>query len=513
MTKSKPNILFLMTDQLTSLVLSQYVDTMVKTPNLDKLAEKGVVFENSYCNYPLCAPSRASMMTGKLTSNIGSYDNGAELPASIPTFAHHLRAEGYYTCLSGKMHFLGPDQLHGFEDRLTTEIYPADLSWTPNWDPAAKKYSHETGAGMSDIGTMLDSGLSNWNMQMEYDEEVFFQAKRKLYDFARGNETRPFCFVVSFTEPHDPFLITEEFWNLYDHSEIDMPAVKPIPYEEQDPQSQLLYRKNGMDKYEVSEEAVRNARHAYYGMISFIDKKIGELLDILKETGLDENTVIVFTSDHGEMLGERGIWYKKTLFEQAVRVPLIISAPDKFAPKKVDKNISLVDLLPTLVELVGGDVGEFRNDLDGNSLVGLMEGKDLDWNNVVYCEHSDNATIAPRFMVRKDNYKYIWCEAYPPQLFDLAADPHELKNLSGVQEYAEAEKLLRELVFEKWDVETLRGKIIQDQKRRRLITEAMSRGRWESWEIGSTVDPCRQYVRYGDAFPDIERKNYVKIKK
>lgn len=508
--KKQPNILFLMVDQLTAFALSSYGNKTVKTPNIDKLANRGVVFENNYCNYPLCAPSRASMMTGQLTSKIGCYDNGAEFSASVPTFVHHLRAEGYYTCISGKMHFIGPDQMHGFEDRLTTEIYPADLSWTPNWDPEAKKYAFETGAGMSDIGTMLDSGLSQWNMQMEYDEEVFSKAKGKLFDLAKGHEERPFCFVVSFTHPHDPFLATEEFWNLYNHEDIEMPNVPPIPYEEQDPQSQLLHRKNGMDRFDVPDEAIRNARHAYYGMISYIDQRIGTLIEIVEKTGMGEDTVILLTSDHGEMLGERGIWYKKTLFEQAMKVPLIFSAPEKFRPKRVSKNVSLVDLLPTFVELAGGNVDEFKACLDGHSLVGLMEGNDKDWDNVVYCEHSDNSTVAPRFMVRKDDYKYIWCEAYPPLLFDLKNDPAELSNLAGKTEAKEIEAELLQLVEAKWDVKGLRDKIIQSQKQRRLITESMTRGKWESWEKGSTEDPAHQFVRYGDEFPDVERKNYVR---
>lgn len=512
-TNQKPNVLFLMADQVTSFALSCYGNEIVKTPNLDRLVESGVVFENSYCNYPLCAPSRASMMSGKLTSKIESYDNGAEFPSSIPTFAHHLRAEGYYTCLSGKMHFLGPDQLHGFEDRLTSEIYPSDYSWTPNWDPNAKKYSFETGAGNSDIGTMLDSGVYNWSMQMEHDEEVFFEANRKLYDLARGNEDRPFCLVVSFTQPHDPFLITEEFWNLYSDEMIDMPNVGSIPYEDQDPQSQKVFLKNGMDKYTIPDEAILRARHAYYGMISYVDEKIGKLLDTLEKTGFDENTVIVFTSDHGEMLGERGMWYKKTFFEPAVRVPLIISEPNKLSAQRVKENVSLVDLLPTLVDLCGGDVDEFKGTLDGHSLVDLMNGKKEGWEDVIYCEHSDNATEAARFMVRKGDYKYVWSEVYPPQLYDLSSDLNELNNLAGKAEYKDIEAMLKELVFNKWPVESLTEKMIRSQKERRLITEALTQGKWTSWETGRTIDPAKQYVRFGDAFPDVERKNYVKAKK
>ena len=504
----KPNILFLMTDQLSASALPSYGNETVIAPNLTQLGDEGVVFENTYCTFPLCAPSRASMMTGKLTSKIGSYDNGAELPACIPTFAHHLRAEGYYTCISGKMHFMGPDQYHGFEDRLTTEIYPADLSWTPNWDPNAKKYSFETGAGMSGVETVMDSGKCLWSMQMEYDEEVYANARAKLFDFAKQGADQPFLFVVSFVQPHDPFLAAEKYWDMYDHDKIPMPTVPPIPYEEQDPQAQLLYKKNGMDRCNITPEITRNARHAYYAMITDIDEKIGELLKILKSTGLDENTIVVFTSDHGEMLGERGAWFKKTLFENAVRVPLMIKMPHQEKPMRIKENVSLVDLLPTLVEFAGGDVDEFKDSLDGSSLVGLMNGT-ADWSDVVYCEHSDNATIAPRFMVRKGQYKYVFSEAYPPQLYDLEKDPNELKNIAGEPEVAEIEAELKDLVYKKWDVDHLRQTMIASQKERRLVTEALSRGRWVSWEIGTSVDPGTHYVRFGDAFPQVERKNYV----
>ena len=131
---SKPNILLFMVDQLTSFVLNCYGGTVCQTPHINALANHGTVFDNAYCPYPLCAPSRFGMMAGRLPSRIGAYDNGAELPAATPTFAHYLRLHGYYTCISGKMHFVGPDQYHGYEERLTTEIYPADLSWTPTPD-------------------------------------------------------------------------------------------------------------------------------------------------------------------------------------------------------------------------------------------------------------------------------------------------------------------------------------------------------------------------------------------
>ena len=192
----KPNIVIFQADQLSAQALSMY-GGFCKTPYLDSLASNGVVFVNAYCNNPLCAPSRLSMMTGRLTSDIGAYDNAAELPSAIPTFAHYLRSAGYHTCLSGKMHFIGADQFHGFEERLTTEIYPSDFAWLPDWE--SKKQSF-----VPIRNTIERAGVCAWNMQLAYDEDVAFQAIRKIYEYAREPDN-PFCMVVSLTHPHPPF--------------------------------------------------------------------------------------------------------------------------------------------------------------------------------------------------------------------------------------------------------------------------------------------------------------------
>ena len=199
----KPNILLFMVDQLTSFVLNTYGGTVCKTPNIDALAAKGTVFENAYCPYPLCAPSRFGMMSGRLPSRIGAYDNGAEFTASTPTFAHYLRAHGYYTCISGKMHFVGPDQFHGFEERLTTEIYPADMSWTPDADFRHYNKDEERTYtfGVSTIDTVRDAGPVARSMQIDYDEDVIHHAVRELYARARGTDDRPFMMTVSLTHP------------------------------------------------------------------------------------------------------------------------------------------------------------------------------------------------------------------------------------------------------------------------------------------------------------------------
>ncbi|HLF90333.1 MAG TPA: choline-sulfatase, partial [Anaerolineales bacterium] len=346
MNAEKPNILFIMADQLAAPVLPFYGHPIVKTPNLSSLAKSGVVFENAYCNSPLCAPSRFSMMAGQYPSRIGAYDNATYFQADVPTFAHYLRMNGYYTCLSGKMHFVGPDQLHGFEERLTTDIYPSDFGWTPNWEDFENRPSW-----YHNMMSVVQAGICQTSNQLDFDEEVAYHSIRKINDLARQEMDRPFFLLVSFTHPHDPFAIPPEYWNRYRHDEIDLPAVPQIPYHELDPHSQRLFHVCAMGEYAQSEERVLNARHAYYGMVSYIDDKVGQLIQALERADLREDTIIIFLSDHGEMLGERGLWYKMSFFEWSARVPLLFHAPGRFAPHRVKQPVSLVDLLPTLTEL------------------------------------------------------------------------------------------------------------------------------------------------------------------
>ena len=323
-----PNILFVQTDQLTIDVLNAYHRPLALTPAIDRLAADGVVFDTFYCNVPLCAPSRASMMTGMLGSRIGAFDNGTELPASVPTYAHYLRQAGYYTSLCGKMHFIGPDQLHGFETRRTTDIYPGDFAWTPDWSQSGFH-------GATDSRVLTDSGVCARSVQLDYDDDVTHQAVQEIFDCARRDDGRPFFLQVSYTHPHDPYLCRQYHWDRYEDSDIPPPQVDMPAPEDNDPHSLRLLAQHGFDRADVPPEAVLRTRRAYCGSVSYIDDQLARLVAALEDSGQRDNTVIVFTSDHGEMLGERGMWLKKSFFEPSARVPLIISAPDRFAPGRV----------------------------------------------------------------------------------------------------------------------------------------------------------------------------------
>ena len=289
-----PNILLIQVDQLAANALSSYGNRTVKDPNISALAGAGLVFDNCYCNFPICGPSRASMHTARLPFSIGMYDNASEFHADLPTFCHYLRAMGYRTELSGKMHFVGPDQLHGYEKRHTTEIYPANFAWTVDWSQG-REY-RPTNLTMAPI---IESGPAVRTLQMDYDDEVAYCGKQALFDLARKGDGRPFQLTISFTSPHSPFVIGRDYWERYDHDDIELPAVAPLAESEMDHLSRNLHYCQARHKFTVTDAHRRMARHGYYGMISYIDDKIGEIMEVLRQTGLAQNTIVIFTSDHG----------------------------------------------------------------------------------------------------------------------------------------------------------------------------------------------------------------------
>ena len=479
MTK-QPNILLIMADQLTAFTLPCYGHPVVRAPHISALAAHGVVFENAYCNSPLCAPSRASLMAGRLPSRIGAYDNASELPAAVPTLAHGLRAQGYRTCLAGKMHFVGPDQLHGFEERLTPDIYPADFGWTPNWDAPEERIDW----WYHNMLSVKQAGVAEATNQLDFDDEVAFRATRFLTDAARADDPRPFFLLVSFSHPHDPFAIRKEYWDRYDGIAIDPPRVPPIAPGAMDPHSRRLWRVSAMDEVAITEDDVRRARRAYYGAISYVDDRVGELMTTLRGFGLAGDTIVIFTSDHGELLGERGLWYKMAFFEWAARVPLIAWAPDRFAARRAAPLASLVDLLPTLLELGRPPPGhEPGLDLptDGASLLPVLEGGAMP-ERTVLGEYLAEGALAPIVMIRRGAHKLIWSEPDPPLLFDLAHDPDELDNLAGRPEHAALLGELEAEVRRRWDPPALHAAVLASQRARRLTWQALRHGQPTPWD-------------------------------
>jgi choline-sulfatase len=494
----RPNFLILMADQLTARALKAYGNQTGKTPHIDALAANGVVFDSFYCNSPLCAPSRFSLLSGRQVSAIGAYDNAAEFAAEVPTFAHYLRRGGYQTALSGKMHFCGPDQLHGFEQRLTTDIYPADFGWTPDWTrPEIRPGWYHT------MDSVTQAGPCARTNQLDFDDEAVFQARQKLFDLARAKDQRPFCLVTSLTHPHDPYAIAHSYWDRFDGVAIDMPRVS-MPIEALDPHSRRLRHVCGLDLRSVTAAETRAARRAYYAAVAYVDDQIGSLLRTLADARLADNTIVLLFADHGDMLGERGLWYKMSFFEPACHIPFIVHAPGRFAARRVPTSASLVDLLPTLCELAGLAATDYATPLDGRSLVPQLNG--LPGHDEVIGEYLAEGAIAPLVMIRRDRYKFVHSRVDPDQLYDLEDDPDELHNLATAAAQTGRIAALRSEVEKRWDLAALEADVIASQRRRHLVDGALRTGHYTPWDFQPRRDASRLYVRNDQELAESESR-------
>jgi choline-sulfatase len=498
--RRRPNVVIIVADQLAACWLPAYGHDFVHAPNLTAMAAQGVVFESAYCPSPLCAPSRASMLTGRRASRLGVFDNAAELPASMPTIAHYLRAAGYRTCLAGKMHFVGPDQLHGFEQRLTTDVYPASLDWTPDWtrDVADRlPWYHRMESVLTPARTVA-------SMQTDYDDEVAFQAVRHVHQLAREETERPFLLVVSFTNPHDPWEIPPSYWDLYDPAAIEPPAIPRIPSEQADPHSRRLREMAGIDEVELTDEQLRQARHAYYAAISYVDERIGAVLTALSRCGFAENTIVAFTSDHGEFLGERGLWYKMSFLEPSARVPLVMRMPGWEGRQRVQEPVSLVDLAPTVVELACGREALSGADMDGESLVETLARR-IERMPIV-CEYHAEGVNAPGAMIRDGRHKLLVCGDDPALLYDLESDPLELMSLAERPECEDTVHRLQDALAERLDLTEIKQRVLASQRERHLVARALAEGETTAWDYQPRVDASMQYVRSKADLYELQRR-------
>jgi len=496
----KPNILYIMADQLAAPQLKMYNPaSQIKTPHLDKLAERSVVFESAYCNSPLCAPSRMAMITGQLPAKIGAYDNASPIPEDTPTYAHYLRKAGYECVLGGKMHFIG-EQLHGYEYRLTADIYPGDLGWSVNWDePDTRLEWYHNSSSILQAGPCVRSN------QLDYDEEVMYKAKQFMFDHVRKPaDSRPFCLTVSLTHPHDPYCIEHKYWDMYEGVDIDMPTVS-IPKDQQDPHSKRLQHVCDLKDYDFTPEQIKKAKRAYYGAVSYVDDCVGQLLETLKRCRLDDNTIVIFSGDHGDMLGERGLWYKMSYFESSVRVPMLFSYPQQWAAHRVPQNVSTLDILPTMVDIVGSRLIQGLP-MDGVSLLPHLKGQDA--HDTVFAEYMGEGTIAPMMMIRRGNWKYITCPADPDMLFNLADDPRELDNLANSTN-PETKAVYDAFVAEakaKWDFDAITKDVLTRQRQKRLCHSALRIGKWTSWDYMVPDNSQDKYIRSHMDLDELERR-------
>jgi choline-sulfatase len=384
------------------------------------------------------------------------------------------------------MHFVGPDQLHGFEERLTTDIYPADFGWTPDYSKPDERIDW----WYHNLGSVTGAGIGEISNQLEYDDEVAFNAKSKIYDLARGHDPRPWCLTVSFTHPHDPYVSRKKYWDLYEDCLHLLPEVSKISYENHDAHSKRIFDANDWRSYEIDDVMIERSRRAYFANISYLDDQIGELLKTLEET--DQEAIIIFVSDHGDMLGERGLWFKMSFFEGSARVPLMISA-SSMSSQVINSPVSTTDLCPTICELAGVTMSEVTPWITGESLCGIMRGEKR--QSPVLMEYAAEASHAPMVCIRKDRWKYVFCSLDPEQLFDLDKDPNELDNLIENTDYKSTIQSFRDTIGSTWNLDRFDQDVRESQAKRKVVYEALRKGGYYPWDFQPLKQASERYMR------------------
>jgi choline-sulfatase len=454
---SQPNILFILSDQHSQGVMGCYGNSAVHTPCLDALAEEGVVFDAAYCGSPLCVPSRLSMLTGRHPHGIGVWGLGDTIASNIPTWPVPLSIAGWHTLLCGRMHLAWPDRNHGFETRLCGDAYPTLRNHFADWTGPEDTTRRGLAVAEAGIGTARQDGD---------DDLAQGQALRFLHSLDPSRLKRPFALCVGFYRPHTPFCAPADLASLYDDLDPevdDLDENLPDFY-------QSLYRHFGFaNRPPTREEAVRAIR-MYYAMVTGMDRRVGLICEALRAKGLWDNTLIIYSSDHGETLGRHGLWFKSNFYEESIRVPLIVRFPGGGRRgARVKDPVSLLDLFPTFCEIAGVQPYNF---LDGESLMPLITGKGIGQDRSVFAEYADYGIHTPMRMIRKGRHKLIFAAGYDPVLFDLVEDPRERANLAGHPEHrATVESLMGELL-KGWEPKAIRSKVMENQRNRDLFIAA-----------------------------------------
>ena len=433
----------------------------------------GISFRNAYCSYPMCTPARASFMTGQLTPEHGVWELGTPLKSDLPTWAHVLRQAGYATSISGRMHFVGHDKMHGFERRAHPGYSEMLTPFTyGNWD-------QPQGDDHVMLGAIERAGPTEEPTKTEeFDAAVVDAAMEELTYLTSGENNRPWALMVGLLLPHFPYAVSRKYYDLYDGVAIPMPRPPPDgqAYEEIVPAQLAGSRKwLGLTSDGASEDEVRMARRCYYGMITCMDEQIGRLVDHLHQVGAADNTWVIYLSDHGDNMGEHGFWSKLNFYEDSVRVPFIV-APPAYAKAGAlcEAPVSAIDWMSTVLDVTGQQAA--FEPLPGRSLMPLLEDPTRQWpERAVISDYACDGTRVPLRMVRRGRWKAWFALGFPPLLFDLNEDPHEWRDLSSEDFAPEIlEELLAIAGSDGWNAERLRDDILVHKRRLTYIKEAES---------------------------------------
>lgn len=457
----KPNMIYILSDQHHAGVMGCGGDAYVRTPCLDDLRERSTMLEQCYCAAPLCVPSRSSILTGLLPTHTGVYNNMQCLSSDKATFVNLLTIAGYETVLSGRMHFVGLDQRHGYEKRLVGDITPCFIGGD-NEEEIYGSFKRSSGQNLTSI---KKSGAGH-SAVLDFDRDVADAA----CDYLRNRrDERPLFMTIGFYGPHCPYIAPKELYDYYYEILPELPDMTEEERKNLHPAILRWYENRRME--EVKKEDVRRIRAAYYAMVEYMDSLVGEVLKAVEETlGLD-NTLIVYTSDHGDNIGEHGLFWKTNFYDGAARVPAMFSWKGHVKENESIGGItSLMDLAPTLLE-----VGEAPclPLCDGRSLwESLTTGKEVDLQRSVLSMCSDIKGDNPSAMVRKGRYKLVVHAGYPEyQLFDMETDPGEFCDLGKKEEYKTIAEELRRELHGSWEEKEMLQRLEADKQHFRYMKQ------------------------------------------
>jgi len=420
--KGKPNILVIISDEHNASVIGCYNNPLIKTPNLDGLARQGIVFESCYCNSPLCVPSRLSFTSGKYISRIGAWSNTCWLPsADYPSLARIMNTAGYESFLCGKMHY-DRTRRYGF-----TEI-AGNMNNNLKTGKGARRKADNL-KPIPGISERFDGFHPGDSFVLEHDRKV----TAGVLDFLQKRQTddKPFFLIAGFLAPHFPLIVPEQYWQPY-MSKVPLPVIPPGHLTGQP----LNYKhlRIGFNVEDAPEDIVRKGRELYYGLTQWLDARIGQVLTALQNSSVAENTIVIYTADHGENMGEHGLWWKNCMYEHAARVPLIISWPKRWKPGQSRyQACSLVDVVQTIAAIGQAPTPD---DWNGDSMLEWLDDPKSDWKDTAVSEYYAHYIASGFALLRKGPYKYVYhtpADVKHPaerELYNLQQDPGEFTNLA-----------------------------------------------------------------------------------
>ncbi|WP_420392466.1 sulfatase-like hydrolase/transferase [Acuticoccus sp.] len=480
------NLLFIFSDQHAKRVTGCYGDEVVATPHLDQLAAEGVAFDAAYCPSPICVPSRMAMLTARWPFRQACWTNDDVLPSGLPTWLHAMGARGTRPTLIGRLHAIGPDQLHGYAERQIGDHSPNVPGVT------RQSLGVLTGANDPEPRGLANCGPGFSAYQAKDDAVTDAACEWIARNAEREASAGGFCLTVGLMLPHPPYVAEPEAFARY-HGCVPPPRLAPPDVEHEF----FRWWRHDRGVAAADEAAIERARAAYWALVEHTDSLVGRIVAALEAAGLADDTLIVYASDHGDHVGERGLFWKHTFYEESASVPLVMRLPGVLpAGERRTRPVNLIDLAASMVDALGAPT---LPNADGRSFWAYARDGSAPWGGPTFCEYCTDPVpywtggrAVQQRMIRRGRHKLSIYDSGPPLLFDLAADPDEVADLAADPSHAPVRDALMAELTAEWDPEAIRA---------RMASMRLDKDLLAAW--AESVQPLDAYVWHFD--PGINR--------